>query len=280
MSEQLCPQTEERIAQVSWCFKSNKYILAYNNQVLARSGDKDYLNYLVVKQKSSAVVKAGVTKIEFIDHQFQEPKEEPIVSQDVSPIDDHETAQISWCDELRKYVLTYQGEILVKSRNRDYLNYLVVKQKHAAVIKAGVTKVQVVSYSPADTPRASSVISNTFPVIKNCDHPTLGVTDFIWQSIVSEITPLAESCSEPPKFTRPRGRPKTNVPKVQGVRVNRMEDHDYDLRHLSKMTIHKIILDFKEFIEENKTIQQALNGIASLYSIPYVQAYNLCQNEI
>lgn len=59
-------------------------------------------------------------------------------------------AQIRWNSAKSKYELVYKNQVLVSSKSHDYLNYLVVKQKHAAVRKAKVTTVEIVSYAPSE----------------------------------------------------------------------------------------------------------------------------------
>jgi len=57
-------------------------------------------------------------------------------------------AQIVWNG--KKYDLVYNGKILVSSKNADHLNYLVVKQKHQAVVAAGITSTERVSTPPTE----------------------------------------------------------------------------------------------------------------------------------
>lgn len=57
-------------------------------------------------------------------------------------------AEIRWNTSKNRYDLVAAGKVLVSSKKADYLNYLVVKQKHSAVLAAKVTSVVIVSKAP------------------------------------------------------------------------------------------------------------------------------------
>jgi hypothetical protein len=58
------------------------------------------------------------------------------------------------------------------------------------------------------------------------------------------------------------------------------EDKVMDIRYLLPITKHKIVLDFKEYLEENWVPKKALEKICELYKITYFQAYNICASYI
>ena len=79
---------------------------------------------------------------------------------------------------------------------------------------------------------------------------------------------------------KPRGRPrKDRHEKIQsevGKIVHVMEDDAINFKTILPDTIHKIKLDFKEYLEEGLSITTAIKMITTLYKIPYQPAHRIC----
>lgn len=110
------------------------------------------------------------------------------------------------------------------------------------------------------------------------------IASLVWQQFVHpELVPkpqhqqIAENAN--PVTGKTRGRPRKYLPAVQGKTVHRMSDSEEPIRKLRPETIHKVILDFKEYLDEGKTAREAMEEIAKLYAIPYSQAYMICHPE-
>jgi hypothetical protein len=105
------------------------------------------------------------------------------------------------------------------------------------------------------------------------------ITEFTVEEIEVKTKNLLETFYLLPEVKeKKRGRPKKNAPRIDGTIVHRMEDDTHDNRVLLPVTKHKIALDFLEYIEEGKSRRGALLMVASLYQIPYSQAYTLCEH--
>lgn len=113
----------------------------------------------------------------------------------------------------------------------------------------------------------------TVPEVES-DASELTVSALIWESVFK--TPFQ---SDQRTFKRSRGRPKKHVPIIDGKTVHKLGDEELDARSLIPSSIHKLILDFKEYIEEGKSPKEALELVSELYKIPYVQAFNICADE-
>jgi hypothetical protein len=77
-------------------------------------------------------------------------------------------ASIIWDANKNKYHLVANGKTLVSSKRHEYLNYLVVQQKHSAIIKAKVTSAELVTAEPSTpgfkiTDQAGNEIASVVP---------------------------------------------------------------------------------------------------------------------
>lgn len=170
-------------------------------------------------------------------------------------------ASILWNKEKQKYqLISPQGSILVTSKDRGYLNYLVVYQRHSAIIAAGITAVETLSLKPPE------------PSKPQPDRPH--VSALLWESILKKPFELRPGI--PGEVKKTRGRPRKYFPKVEGVHRHKMNDEEPDSRNLLPATIKKLTLDFKEYLQEGKIPREALDEICKLYRIPYAQAFNIC----
>jgi hypothetical protein len=166
---------------------------------------------------------------------------------------------IVWNTAKKKFDLMAGEEILVSSKDKGYLNYLVVKQKHSAILGAGIKTTKLVA-----------------------DETSFGISQDLLDGISAEMQPYVDAGIKP-EFSRPRGRPRKYIPNVDNCRRHTMEDNEdkvMDIRYLLPITKHKIILDFKEYLEENWVPKKALEKICELYKITYFQAYNICASYI
>ena len=181
------------------------------------------------------------------------------MDQVMSSQEDKSVGLIKWSIERNKFDLTDQdGKVIVSSKDKGYLNYLVVKQKHTAIIEAGIKSTKLVVEESSN----------------------LGIPQDLLDGIKAEMEPFVKAgvC---PEFTRPRGRPRKHIPTVDNCRRHVLGDEENsDQRILLPITKHKIILDFKEYMEENWVPKKAIEQICSLYSVPYKQAYSICQEYI
>ena len=178
--------------------------------------------------------------------------------------------EIYWNEEKKKYDLIAGGKFLVSSKNADYLNYLVVKQKHPTTV--GLTSTIIVKEKCAVVPEFHHHVA---PDQTN----ELGLSSFALGCVNAELQQSIET-GEKPNFTRPRGRPRKHFSMVENLHTHTLEDSDRDIRILMPMTKHKIILDFKEYLEEGSTPKTALENICKLYNITYFQAFSICERHM
>ena len=168
---------------------------------------------------------------------------------------------ISWNSSKKKYDLLAGEKVLVSSKDKGYLNYLVVKQKHSAVLEAGITTTKLVAdESPAQ-------IAN------------FGISQDILDGIKAELQPYVDAGIKP-EFTKPRGRPRKYIQNVENCHRHTLGDNELEVRSLLPITKYKIVLDFKEYMEENWVPKKALEKICELYNITYFQAYGICSSYI
>jgi len=94
------------------------------------------------------------------------------------------------------------------------------------------------------------------------------ISTLIWNDFLYPLVPQQ-------KQKLRRGRPS-----IQEARPGEhylSDVNDNSTRSLLPLTLHKIKLDFIEFINEKVQRRQAIENIAKLYDIPYQQAYNICE---
>jgi hypothetical protein len=175
-------------------------------------------------------------------------------------------AQILWNEQKQKYQLTADGKVLVTSKDKGYLNYLVVYQKHSAIIEAGITAVEVMSRSSDDL----AVVAPTEQVAR--PH----VSALLWEDLLKK--PFEVTTEYTPIKTR--GRPRKYLPTTVGKHDHKMSDEESDVRNLLPSSIEKLIMDYKEYVQEGKTPKQALDEVCKLYRVPYGQAFNICVDEL
>ena len=184
---------------------------------------------------------------------------------------DRSVGHISWNESKQKYDLLSEGEVVVSSKDKGYLNYLVVKQKHSAIVQAGLKSTQIV-FDKSPLP----VVMQTNADVEGM----MGISLGTWDALVTELQPYVAS-GVMPEFVPPKtkGRPRKYFPEVVNKRTHTLGDSEPDLRSLLPMTERKIILDFREYLEEGKTPKQALDFICDLYKITYFQAFGICEKE-
>ena len=186
-----------------------------------------------------------------------------------SQADDPTVGKIFWNNDKKKYDLKSNGEILVSSKDKGYLNYLVVKQKHSSIIRAGLKSTILV-----EDQFVTEVVETT------STDENLGISDFALGCINAELSTYL--CGKKPIFSRPRGRPRKYLPCDEHKHTHNMGDNerDRDLKTLRPITKHKIILDFKEYLEEGCVPKKALESICELYGITYFQAFTICEDHM
>lgn len=96
-------------------------------------------------------------------------------------------------------------------------------------------------------------------------------SNFSWETLgkVSEL-------NRPIDVVKTRGRPRKDIPLVEGA--HKLSDVEPILQKLTPLTIHTIILDFKEYIQEGVVPRVAFENISSLYQISYAQAFSICED--
>jgi len=175
--------------------------------------------------------------------------------------------QIYWNDEKQKYLLLSNGTVLVASKNKDYLNYLVVKQKHPAIIAAKVTMIEVVKdKEEGATQEVLSADKDNKP----------HVSALIFESVLG----VPFQVKEVTKTVKVRGRPRKQQPDQVGFTTVKISDEETDNRQLLPDTIDKLRADYREYVEEGLKPLKALEEVAKLYRVPYNQAFNLCADEL
>jgi hypothetical protein len=185
-----------------------------------------------------------------------------MIGQDIGSMSSHADPTvgiIAWNAVKKKYDLIAKDEIIVSSKDKGYLNYLVVKQKHTAILNAGLKSTKLLV---SETP---------------CEN--LGISQFIMEGIAAEMQPFVDAGIKP-EFTRPRGRPRKYHPQIENKRSHTLSDSEREIRTLMPITKHKIVLDFKEYLEENFTPKKALEEICNLYNITYFQAFGICESHM
>jgi hypothetical protein len=100
------------------------------------------------------------------------------------------------------------------------------------------------------------------------------VSALLWESVLGVPFELRK------EDVKTRGRPRKYLPIIEGQEDHKLSDVEPELRQLLPMTIHKIILDYKEYVEEGLTPKLALEEVCKLYSIPYGQAFNIVVDEL
>jgi hypothetical protein len=183
---------------------------------------------------------------------------------------DRSVGHISWNESKQKYDLLADGEVVVSSKDKGYLNYLVVKQKHSAIIQAGLKSTQIV------------LDKTPMPIVmpSKADVESMGISLGTWDALVTELHPYVAAGIMPEVVPpKTKGRPRKYFPEVVNKRTHTLGDSEPDLRNLLPMTERKIILDFREYLEEGKTPKQALDFICDLYKITYFQAFGICEKE-
>ena len=51
--------------------------------------------------------------------------------------------KVTWNQDKKKFELSYEGKVLVRSKTVDYLKYLVSQQKHSAIVGAKITSIEI-----------------------------------------------------------------------------------------------------------------------------------------
>lgn len=99
------------------------------------------------------------------------------------------------------------------------------------------------------------------------------VSALLWDSILKTPFELRHE-----DVVKTRGRPRKDQKVETGTISHKMGDVEPQNRQLLQSTIHKIELDFKEYLQEGTTPKEALENICKLYRIPYGQAFNICSD--
>ena len=99
------------------------------------------------------------------------------------------------------------------------------------------------------------------------------VSALLWDSIVGIPFQIDE-------VKKTRGRPRKLVETNIERTTHQMGDSEPETRNLLHTTVHKIILDYKEYVEEGMSPRLALEEVCKLYRVPYAQAFNICVDEI
>jgi hypothetical protein len=160
------------------------------------------------------------------------------------------------------------GAVLVQSKDKGYLNYLVVYQKHAAIIAAGINQVEILKDKPSEE-------KVTVEIVKATDTDKSHVSALIYDTILG--VPFVR---DPVKVTKTRGRPRKYFAPIEGHQTIKVSDEESDNRQLLHDTTEKIIMDYKEYVEEGMSPRDALKTVSELYRIPYGQAFNICADEL
>jgi hypothetical protein len=103
------------------------------------------------------------------------------------------------------------------------------------------------------------------------------VSALLWADILGK--PFQDHENPISTEVKTRGRPRKVVNKVGAKRTHKMSDDEPEFRNLLPSSIHKIVLDYKEYIQEGSSPKIALENICKLYRIPYAQAFNICADE-
>ena len=96
-------------------------------------------------------------------------------------------------------------------------------------------------------------------------------SNFSWETL-GKVSDL----NKPIDVVKTRGRPRKDIPLVEGA--HKLSDVEPELQKLVPSTIHKIILDFKEYIQEGVIPRVAFENIGELYQISYAQAFSICED--
>ena len=105
-------------------------------------------------------------------------------------------------------------------------------------------------------------------------HP---VSALVWEQFNDK---LGHSCKlERVKRTRGRPRKHNLPPPLEGTLSVKISDVEGKEQSLTYEISRKLILDFKEYLEEGLAPRYALDEVCKLYDVSYVQAFNLCADE-
>ena len=104
------------------------------------------------------------------------------------------------------------------------------------------------------------------------------VSALLWEDILG--TPFKPHTETIDGEKKTRGRPRKHVPTNDGKVLHQVSDAEPETRNLLPSTIHKIILDYKEYVQEGMKPKAALDEICKLYRVPYGQAFNILADEM
>jgi len=102
------------------------------------------------------------------------------------------------------------------------------------------------------------------------------VSALLWADILGKPFRDHDHPIESNDVKKTRGRPRKLVNQIGGKQTHKMSDDEPEFRNLLPSSIHKIVMDYKEYIQEGNTPKFALDEICKLYRIPYAQAFNIC----
>jgi hypothetical protein len=105
----------------------------------------------------------------------------------------------------------------------------------------------------------------------NIDASKPHVSALIWESILG-----TSYHADHPEIKKTRGRPRKETAK----NVHKMSDEEPENRNLLKSTERKIILDYREYVQEGIPPIKAIEIICDLYRVPYAQVFNICADEL
>lgn len=101
--------------------------------------------------------------------------------------------------------------------------------------------------------------------------PRPSVSALLWEDLLgTKFQPHAET-----DVKKTRGRPR-KIFNVGSKRTHKMSDAEPETRNLLSATEHKLMLDFKEYVQEGASPRDALDQVCRLYRVPYAQAFNIC----
>lgn len=181
---------------------------------------------------------------------------------------------IRFNSDKQKYELAASvgSHTLVSSRYKDYLQRLIVEQKHPKVKGFILHQVEVVSDAPKIglwAGPAAGTEGLDIPVFTELTFEELKVKTPSYVAWLLGEQYVPKTTEEKP---RKRGRPQKHhlPPTPSGVNVNKLSDEVPECNPLSKPLTERLI---KEFVSIPGTVGEKIDELQKMFKLPYKQIY-------